>query len=112
MRFNTRGYLDKFDTVGGLIKSLKHDHLLEDSIVFIIGYDEERLYSMFDYDDLKFLLSSFGNSPYYNCDHCSVSSDVGYTVDFYQIMLTDSLPKVGDLFLQAYPHKYGNTDKK
>lgn len=112
MRFNTRGYLEKYDTVGALIKSLKHDHLLEDSIVFIIGSDEERLYSMFDYDDLKFLLSSFGNSPYYNCDHCSVSSDVGYTVDFYQIMLTDSLPKVGDLFLQAYPHKYGNTDKK
>ena len=112
MRFNTRGYLEKYDTVGGLIKSLKHAHLLEDSIVFIIGYDEERLYSMFDYDDLKFLLSSFGNSPYYNYDHCSVSSDVGYTVDFYQIMLTDSLPKVGDLFLQAYPHKYGNTDKK
>ena len=112
MRFNTCGSLNDFVTVGGLIKSLKHDHLLEDSIVFIIGPDEERLYSMFDFDDLKFLLSSFGNSPYYNCDHCSVSSDVGYTVDFYQIMLTDSLPKVGDLFLQAYPHKYENTDKK
>ena len=64
MRFKTCGYLDKFDTVGALIKSLKRSHLLEDSIVYVIGPDEERLYSMFDFDDLKYLLSSFGNSTY------------------------------------------------
>lgn len=112
MNFTTCGYIAKYDTVGGLIKSLKRHHLLEDSIVFVIGPDEERLYSMFDFDDLKYLLSSFGNSSYYNCEHCFVSSDVGYIVDFYQIFLTDKHPKYPDLFLKAYPHKYSNTDKK
>lgn len=112
MIFSTCGYIDKFDTVGGLIKSLKRHHLLEDSIIFVIGPDEERLYSMFDFDDLKFLLSSFGNSKYYSCEHSFVSSDVGYIVDFYQIMLTDNLPKFSDLSLKPYPCKYDNTDKK
>ena len=94
MKFEDKGFLEKFTTVGYLIKYLQSLNLLSDSIVIITSTDNECLYCLFDNKDLKFLLEHYKHSSYFSCHHYSVNSYRGYPVDFFQVLLFDNLEPV------------------
>ncbi|WP_456317595.1 hypothetical protein [Solobacterium moorei] len=94
MIFEDKGFLDKFTTIGYLIKHLQHLNLLSDSIVVVTSTDNECMYCMFGNRDLRLLLEHYKNSSYFSCHHYSVYTYREYPVDFFQILLFDNLQPV------------------
>ena len=91
MIFEDKGYLGNFSNIGSLIKHLQYLNLLSDSIVVVTSLDNECMYCMFGYRDLKLLLEHYKQSSYSSCHHYSVYSYREYPVDFFQILLFDDL---------------------
>lgn len=94
MIFDDKGFLEKFSSIGGLIKHLQSLNLLSDSIVVVTSSDNECMYCMFDNKDLRLLLEHYKHSSYFSCHHYSVKTYREYPVDFFQILLFDDLQSV------------------
>ena len=91
MIFEDKGFLEKYTSIGGLIKHLQNLNLLSDSIVVVTSTDNECMYCMFGYKDLRLLLEHYKNTSYFSCHHYSVYTYREYPVDFFQILLFDDL---------------------
>lgn len=94
MIFEDKGFLEKYSNIGCLIRHLQYLNLLSDSIVVVTSSDNECMYCMFGYKDLKLLLEHYKHSSYFSCHHYSVYTYREYPVDFFQILLFDNLQSV------------------